>query len=206
MWHRLSSLAVGPAMTTHDRINDPIDNAIVVPCARPGNDAMLQAGTARWSPGPIADELRTATNMMSSHGAGEQRALVAEADDRRQAAMLAGDLDGLADLLSSQLIYVHTTGDTDTKASYLDAVGSGLVEYRHLERREDRCVARSGSVLCSGRQLGLSILRGEPQLIDSAYLSLWVLEAGRWQLAAWHATRYAPTRSSPAVERDWPPV
>jgi hypothetical protein len=125
--------------------------------------------------------------------AGIQAAVVA-AEDRRYAAMVAGDTAALADLLSETLIYVHTTGDTDTRQSYLDAVDTGFVDYRHLERRDERWAIRPGSVLSAGRQLGLSVLQGRPGLIDVAYLSAWAPEEGRWRLAAWHATRYAPTR------------
>lgn len=55
-------------------------------------------------------------------------------------------------------------------------------------------VIRPGRVISAGRQLGLSILQGKPGLIDVAYLSAWALEDDSWLLAAWHATRYAPTR------------
>ncbi len=122
------------------------------------------------------------------------QARVSAAEDRRYAAMVAADAAALADLLSETLIYVHTTGDADTRQSYLDAVRTRFVEYRHLERRDERWVIRPGLVLSAGRQLGLSILQGKPGLIDVAYLSAWTLEDGRWRLTAWHATRYAPTR------------
>lgn len=122
------------------------------------------------------------------------QARVSAAEDRRYAAMVAADAAALADLLSETLIYVHTTGDADTRQSYLDAVRTRFVEYRHLERRDERWVIRPGLVLSAGRQLGLSILQGKPGLIDVAYLSAWTLEDGSWRLTAWHATRYAPTR------------
>jgi hypothetical protein len=125
--------------------------------------------------------------------AGSQ-AEVSAAEDRRYAAMVAADTGALAQLLSETLIYVHTTGDTDTRQSYLAAVGTGFVVYRHLERRDERWVSRPGLVLSAGRQLGLSILQGKPGLIDVAYLSAWAFEDGVWRLAAWHATKYAVTR------------
>ena len=119
---------------------------------------------------------------------------VSELEDRRYAAMLAADVDVLAELLSDELIYVHTSGDADTKASYLDAVRTGLVRYRHLERHQTSCAVRPESVICIGRQRGLTIFQGGPRPIDSAYLSAWTLEGERWQFAAWHATLHAPTR------------
>jgi hypothetical protein len=124
----------------------------------------------------------------------DSQAAVGAAEDRRYAALLAADTAALADLLSETLIYVHTTGDTDTRQSLLDSVRTGFVEYRHLERRDERWVTRPGLVLSAGRQLGLFMLQGKPGLIDVAYLSAWALEDNHWRLAAWHATRYAPTR------------
>ena len=124
----------------------------------------------------------------------DQAAQVVAADELRQVAMMAGDVDALGALLSDELVYVHTTGDTDTKVSYLEAVRSGFVRYRHLEHVDQSVVVRPESVITAGRQVGLSLLRGEPRLIDSAYLSVWVLEDGVWRLGAWHATVHAPTR------------
>ncbi len=120
---------------------------------------------------------------------------VRQAEDRRYAAMLAADEAGLASLLAEDLLYVHTTGDLDTKVTYLDAVRTGLVRYRHLERSEERFAVHGGTVLSTGRQVGLSIFQGKPRLVDSSYLAVWVADSTRhWQLAGWHATVYAPTR------------
>lgn len=133
-------------------------------------------------------------NNMNAQELADIQAAVSAADDRRYAALLTADIAALADLLSETLIYVHTTGDTDTRQSLLHAVRTGFVEYRHLERRDEQWVIRPSLVLSAGRQLGLSILQGKPGLIDVAYLSAWALEDESWRLAAWHATRYAPTR------------
>lgn len=116
-------------------------------------------------------------------------------EDIRYAAMLAGDLDVLSEVLADGLSYTHTTGDIDTKESYLRAVADAVVQYRHLERLDERFAVHDHCVLATGRQLGLSIFRGAPRLIDSAYLAVWIpIGPHGWSLAGWHATLHAPTR------------
>ena len=66
-------------------------------------------------------------------------------EDRRYAAMLAGDADGIADLLHDELIYMHSIGGADSKDSYLrtlrdGSMGSSPARSRH--RRPDGPAAR----------------------------------------------------------------
>ena len=121
--------------------------------------------------------------------------VVSRAEDARYAAMTAGDLEALSAVLSDLLIYTHTTGDTDTKHSYLRAVADGVVRYRSVVRCDERFAVHDGCVLSRGRQLGMTVFRGEPRPVDSAYLAVWV-PGGLygWSLAGWHATRHTPTR------------
>ena len=50
-------------------------------------------------------------------------------EDRRYAAMLYKDVKMLRSLLHDQLTYVHSSGTTDTKASYIAGLEAGTWDY-----------------------------------------------------------------------------
>lgn len=55
---------------------------------------------------------------------------IEELEKRRVAALIAGDIEALGELLTEDLVHVHGTGQIDSKAAYLDGVKS---KYRFLE-------------------------------------------------------------------------
>ena len=103
-------------------------------------------------------------------------------------------LGGMGSIYSPDLVYVHTTGDRDTKESYLAALESRYVYYLHLHRENEAIVVQGDAAIAAGRQIGLSVLNGNPGLIDSLYLAVYARnESGQWQFLAWHANKYSPT-------------
>jgi len=66
----------------------------------------------------------------------QQLAALAQAiEDRRVACLLAGDFDAVAGMLGEGLIYGHSTGLVDDKASLLASYRSGKVQYRAVRRQ-----------------------------------------------------------------------
>jgi hypothetical protein len=114
-------------------------------------------------------------------------------EDSRLMAMLAADPVALGKLLHDDLVYRHTTGDTDSKRSLLTSLQSGHVQYSRLEEIGRRVVLHPTAAVVIGRLLGSSVLDGVDVPIDSAFTALW-LRGDEWRLAAWASTRYAPTR------------
>jgi hypothetical protein len=51
--------------------------------------------------------------------------MIRNLEDSRYAAMLAKDIDTLNFLLHDDLTYVHSTGDIDTKQSYMAGLNDG---------------------------------------------------------------------------------
>jgi hypothetical protein len=65
--------------------------------------------------------------------ADKDEATIKELEDRRFAAVVAGDFDGFAAVCHPDLIYTHSTGVTDTLASYLEKCRSGFYVYHAVE-------------------------------------------------------------------------
>ena len=60
-------------------------------------------------------------------------------EDKRFAAMIARDFATLERMVHDELLYTHSSGVTDTKASWIESMKSGKVKYK--------------SVSCTGRQV-----------------------------------------------------
>lgn len=103
-------------------------------------------------------------------------------EDRRYAAMLAGDADGIADLLHDELIYMHSIGGADSKDSYLRTLRDGSMVYRTIERADVMAHAHGdiGLVFC---HLRADVeVRGVARRLDNRLLAVWSRDDGTWRL------------------------
>lgn len=119
------------------------------------------------------------------------------ADDARVQAMISANPARLAAAFSDELLYVHSNGKADTKASFTEALTSGKSKYNAVtyEQREFREVA-PGLVLMHGRcrvQLGQSAPFNELAL---SFLAAYRLEKGAWRFLAWQSCRLPDASSA----------
>lgn len=112
------------------------------------------------------------------------------ADDARVAAMISADPAKIDATFSNDLLYVHSSGSSDTKASMKEALTSGKSKYNAInyETREFREVV-PGLVLMTGRGkfiLGKSAPFNELHL---SFLAAYRLEKGVWRFVAWQSCK-----------------
>lgn len=109
-------------------------------------------------------------------------------EDRRYAAMLAGDVAALDELSSDALVYTHSRGDRDTKASYLSRVAEGFFVYHEIAHPVEKLVVNDAAALVFGRMSARARVGGEERRLDNACLAVWLREAGGWKFAAFQPT------------------
>ncbi len=117
---------------------------------------------------------------------------IAQRDQARVAALLAKDTTALNDLLDDALVYVHSTGVADTKASYLEGLVTGVWDYHKLEIRNPRHVVHTGTVLVFCRMAIDITVRGQFRSFESNALLVWVERPGGWKLAAVQSSSIPP--------------
>ncbi|MFH5924762.1 nuclear transport factor 2 family protein [Roseomonas xinghualingensis] len=108
---------------------------------------------------------------------------------RRYAAMEAGDVTALGGLLSDRLIYSHSDGSQDSKASYLATLSDGTLRYKKVWF-ETKAVLEAGSdsAVALG-SMGADINRhGADKTIGSLTCAVWAKEGGAWKLLAYQPT------------------
>ncbi len=115
---------------------------------------------------------------------------IAAAEQVLYRAMIAQDLVALNEILSDDLLYVHSTAVAETKDGYLTGVRDGLYEYGWIE--SDAVTAGvCGDVAVQTGKTRMSVgERGQPRVaIDLLVTLVWKREPQGWRLWRRHATR-----------------
>jgi ketosteroid isomerase-like protein len=113
---------------------------------------------------------------------------ILEADDRRYAAMRAGDTAALGELLHDSLIYTHSSGTVHDKAGFIDSMKQRSVTYLSTDRREVEVRWHDEVAVLHGHSVIEVDVRGSRRTLDLLFQSVWVQQSGRWQMAAWAST------------------
>jgi hypothetical protein len=111
-------------------------------------------------------------------------------------AMLAGDINTIADLLDTRLIYVHSSGLADTRDSYLAALAKAEYTYHSVEVTKENAAIVEGDFVIINRDLSVSMtVRSTGKTVSRQInaTSTWVRNAARgtWLLLASHSTNIA---------------
>jgi hypothetical protein len=113
---------------------------------------------------------------------------VIKLEERRYAAMLAGDVAALREIFAEDAVYTHSNGIADDKQAYLKALTSGEFIYRTIERFDEQVKILDRGALVTGRIRLLVDFKAGPKVLESRFLSLWVQNGERWQHLAWQST------------------
>ena len=111
-------------------------------------------------------------------------------DRKRADAMVREDLGALAQLLADDLSYTHSDGRTDTKESFLSLISGPAIRYLGVDYSNQEVVDCGDAVIVRGIAR-MRLLRdpGGAQDYSVLFLDVWARRDGRWQMAAWQATR-----------------
>jgi len=109
-------------------------------------------------------------------------------EDRRYAAMTEGDVEELDALLSDRLLYSHSNGERDTKASYLKRVADGTFVYDWIKHPTESVIIEGSTAIVIGTMLAQAYWSGSVRTLRNAALAVWVLEGEAWRLVAYQPT------------------
>lgn len=115
--------------------------------------------------------------------------MVLTLEDARVTALCGQDADTLETLLSDSMVYVHSTGLIDTKASFLDHVRNGPIQYKTFERRDvEGYVATDSTAIIRGVAAAGIEFDGTPVDLEFRYMAVWVKHDGHWRFEAWQSS------------------
>jgi ketosteroid isomerase-like protein len=109
-------------------------------------------------------------------------------ESRRYTAMCEADAKTLEELLADSLVYTHSYGGADSKASYLDGIRSKKWQYQAVERPIEDIQVHGDCAVVTG-QVRIQLLSGgQPKKLNSRFTNVWVKGRQGWQMVAWQST------------------
>ena len=109
-------------------------------------------------------------------------------ESRRYTAMCEADAKTLEELLADSLVYTHSYGGADTKASYRDGIRSKKWQYQAVERPIEDIQVHGDCAVVTG-QVRIELLSsGQPKKLNSRFTNVWVKGRQGWQMVAWQST------------------
>lgn len=114
---------------------------------------------------------------------------VLAAEERRRQALLSADLEALQALLADALVYVHSTGGCDRKASYLAKLSGGGLKYMSVNFHDMQVQHLQQAAVVTGRMAAQITKDGEPKTVASLFMTVWGCGVdGVWRLHAHQGT------------------
>ena len=112
------------------------------------------------------------------------------AESRLYQAMIANDGATIAELTSTDLVYVHSTAVAESKTEWLAGVKRGLYDYKEIKSR-GVTIKVSGDMAVQHCIVDMSVAtdQGPVLLLHLQFVLVWVKEQSRWRLMLRQTTR-----------------
>ena len=123
--------------------------------------------------------------MMDGHNPQEVLAI----ERQRFAAQVRKETTFLHRVLGDDLIYTHSSGTVDSKASFIESIASGRLDYREAtpERLEARLFG-DVAVLTGTARIRVQV-KDQPLALHIRFTDVYVKRPAGWQMVAWQATK-----------------
>ena len=128
-----------------------------------------------------------------SGGTGKDSAVdqetVLELEEQRYQAMVEQNVETLDSMLDDDLIFTHASGKIDTKATFLESLGSGTLIYKAVEIDNVKVRVYGDCGVINGEsRLDLHV-RGEDRTLNMLFTTVWVRDSNGWKVVAYQSTR-----------------
>ncbi|MFN0086181.1 MAG: nuclear transport factor 2 family protein [Blastocatellia bacterium] len=103
-------------------------------------------------------------------------------------ALVKADAGALESLYHEELVYTHSSGSVDTKASYIESIRSGKSKYESIERDDIRVRLYGDTAIVTCH----SVIKVNKNTINARYIHVYVKQKGPkggWRMVAHQTTR-----------------
>ena len=135
----------------------------------------------------LAGALVLGTSSLAS--ADNEEAAVNQAIENLRKAMVDADKDKLAELVSDQLSYGHSSGVLETKAQYIDVIASKKTIYKSINLLEPSVTVAGPNAIARHIFTAETEAGGKPGTARVGVLQVWQKQGGGWKLLARQAFR-----------------
>ena len=109
-------------------------------------------------------------------------------EDKRFAAMVAEDFKALEAMVHDDLIYTHSSGVVDTKASWLESMRARKTRYHKVAPAGRKVRLYGDTALVTGGADIEAEVGGQPKSLRLSYLIAWTKTPQGWKFVAWQST------------------
>lgn len=110
------------------------------------------------------------------------------ADAARFTAMINQDIPTLSGILADELVYLHSTGASDSKESFLAGIESKKFQFKSAERISPTVRLFGDTAILHGKVKLAVEVAGTVHHVQSGFTTVWLYRDGRWQLVHWQST------------------
>jgi ketosteroid isomerase-like protein len=111
------------------------------------------------------------------------------AEEARYAAQMSNDFAAMERLYGDDLVYIHSSTAIDTKASFIESMRSGAVQYRRMTRGDVKVRAYGNVAIITGQGSFEVTARGQDMQLNLLFHAIWAKRNGQVQFVSWQATR-----------------
>jgi uncharacterized protein (TIGR02246 family) len=117
---------------------------------------------------------------------------IKQLEKRRFEAQMTKDGKTLGEILADDLVYTHSNGNQDGKASYIESIVSGKAVYQNIEVLTDT-VRFYGptTAIVTGKLRTSVVTNGQTNPLTLRYTDVYLKRNGQWQMVAWQSARLA---------------
>jgi ketosteroid isomerase-like protein len=112
-------------------------------------------------------------------------------EEKRFGAMIGRDFKALEAMVHDDLLYTHSSGVTDTKASWLQSMQSGKTKYKSVNCTDHKVRVIGEVALITGRAAIEAEIGGQPRSLKLLFLNAWAKTPQGWKFVAWQSTPLA---------------
>src|SRR6478736_2891580 len=114
---------------------------------------------------------------------------VIDLDRQRMEAMAKKDIAALNKLISSDLVYTHSSARLDTKDSLIGAMESGRTVYTAVVPSDVKAQDLGDTVVLTGSCKISVMSQGRPNSFGVRFTDVYANKGGQWQMVTWQSTR-----------------
>ncbi len=114
---------------------------------------------------------------------------ILDLEQKRMAAMVAGDTETLKGILGDELTYTHTSAAVDTKQSLIDAIDNGRLNYTSMVSDGVKVRDYGDTAVATGTAQVTVVSGGNELKFGLRFTDVYVNRDGRWLFVAWQSTR-----------------
>ena len=116
---------------------------------------------------------------------------VMDAEKQRFDAQVKKDYAVLEKVLADDLIYTHSSGNTDGKQSYIQSIRDGKSNYAAIDPQEQKVRVYGNTAVVNGRCVVKMNNNNTPTELNLRYTDVYVKKGGQWQMVTWQSLRLA---------------